>query len=146
MKDLVYSLRHYLATLAFRLRRVTEGAPDGFADFDVGSGVRSPLEILRHMSGLMYFTQHLLVSGEMPTLSELTWIEEVDRFRRALTDLDRTLMAMENPEKQAMLKALQGPLADAMTHIGQLATLRRLAGAPIEGISFARADIKVGVF
>jgi hypothetical protein len=41
---------------------------------------------------------------------------------------------------------LQGPLADAMTHIGQLAILRRLASSPIPKESFDEAVIRPGDF
>ncbi len=146
MNDLIAIFRHFLATLAFRLNRVTDGAPEGFGDFDAGSGVRTPLEIMQHMCRLMYFTQHILVSAEMPSMEKATWQEEIINFRQRLEDLDTLLQSMETPERNVLLKALQGPLSDAMTHIGQLATLRRMAGSPIEGISYVKADIQVGVF
>src|SRR2546426_11302508 len=38
---------------------------------------------------------------------------------------------------------LQGPIADALTHIGQIA-MRRLAGAPIKGESYFAAEILIG--
>ncbi len=138
--------RHYLATLAFRLKRVTDGAPESFANFDAGSGVRSPLEILRHMTKLLGFTKHLLNSSETTSLKEVDWNSEVERFGSGLSELDLVFQELQAPDNEKLLQALQGPLADAMTHIGQLATLRRMVGAPLEGISYARATIEAGKF
>lgn len=41
-------------------------------------------------------------------------------------------------------KLMAGPVADALQHIGQLTMLRRLAGTPIKGKNYAKADIAVG--
>jgi hypothetical protein len=38
----------------------------------------------------------------------------------------------------------QGPIADALTHTGQLAMLRRFAGSPVRGENFYGAAITVG--
>jgi hypothetical protein len=39
-------------------------------------------------------------------------------------------------------RLLQGPFSDAMTHAGQLALLRRLAGAPVPPENFIVANIE----
>ncbi len=41
-------------------------------------------------------------------------------------------------------RLFQGPIADALTHVGQIAFLRRLAGFPVRGENYARADITIG--
>jgi hypothetical protein len=43
-----------------------------------------------------------------------------------------------------MEKLIQGPLADALTHVGQLAMLRGMAGVPVRPESYPRAEIVVG--
>jgi len=137
-------IRHYLATLAFRLGRALDGAPESFGDFDVGSGVRTPLQIMRHIRGLMYFANQILTAEEMPEVAELLWPEEALRFTEAIEKVDKAMQESEPPSSERMLRALQGPLADAMTHIGQLATMRRMAGAPLEKIHYSEERIEIG--
>lgn len=137
-------IRHYLATLAFRLGRALDGAPESFGDFDIGSGVRTPLQIMRHIRGLMYFANQILTAEEMPEVAELLWPEEALRFTEAIEKVDKAMQESEPPSSERMLRALQGPLADAMTHIGQLATMRRMAGAPLEKIHYSEERIEIG--
>ncbi len=147
-------LRHLLATIAFRGGLCLRGAPDGFADFQAGADVRSPIDLVRHLSRLMEFTGRILRGGE-PVRSQggrqaggtpsadLSWPQELDRLSEAMATLDGVLATA--PLAAADVDAvIQGPLADALTHVGQLATLRRLAGAPIAGANYPRAPIVDG--
>ncbi len=137
-------LRHVLATLAYRTRQVIKEVPDGYADFAAGSGVRTPVEILHHMSTLITYAVLTFGDEEWQPLETVSWEQEKQRFESALRSLDRRLADGDEPRQQTLLKLLQGPISDAMTHVGQLATLRRMAGLPVPGESFVKAPIEAG--
>ena len=73
----------------------------------------------------------------------LPWDQEVARFFAALTAFDRRLASGEPLECPAE-KLFQGPIADALTHVGQLAMLRRMAGCGTRGENYFRATITAG--
>ena len=137
-------LRHFLATLAYRCKKVVLGAPKDFGNFDAGFGVRKPSEILSHMSGVLLHAHSFLASRKVTRISLGTWEEEVGRFFRILSELDKSLESGMPWNGRTEEQILQGPLADAMTHIGQLAMLRRLASSPIPKESFDEAVIRPG--
>jgi hypothetical protein len=136
--------RHVLATLAYRAGKAVRGAPQGFASFEPAPGSRPPGRILAHMGDLMDWARHLARGEKVWSDSEpLPWDDEVARFFAALGRLD-ALLASEEPLAAPLEQLFQGPLADALTHVGQLAQLRRLAGAPIKGENYSRAEIVAG--
>lgn len=134
-------LRHFLASLAYRTGKIVDSAPAGFAQFQAGYGIRSPHAILRHMNGLLAFARLYLEGRPGATLAEVGWDDERRRFRLLLSELDQALQAHPDLTLSDARRLLQGPLSDAMTHAGQLAMLRRMAGEPLEGENFTRADI-----
>jgi hypothetical protein len=140
-KDL---LRHFLATLAYRARKAMVGAPKGFADFDAGHGVRKPVEILSHVSSVLMHAHSFLAPGKATNIQLGTWEEEVGRFFQMLSKLDKSLESRVELRGRTEEELLQGPLADAMTHIGQLAMLRRMASSPIPKENFDEAPIRLG--
>ncbi len=73
----------------------------------------------------------------------LAWEREVARFFDTLARFDAYL-ASDAPLMAPPEKLLQGAIADALTHVGQLAMLRRMAGEPIRGENYAKADIAAG--
>lgn len=134
-------LRHFLAALAYRTQKALRGAPSDFAEFRAGPTARTPYELLWHMTGLIGYARTMLRGGEFepPRLPSLA--DEVQRFHseleRLATDFaDDTLTARIRDDQ-----FLQGPLADAMTHAGQLAFLRRLYGDPIPSENFIFATV-----
>ena len=134
--------RHTLATLAYRTVRALENAPASFADFD-GTG-RRPIQILAHMGDLFDWALSMAQGKPAWHNSEpLAWAEEQQRFFAALGALDQYL-ASDEPIQAPVERLFQGPVADALTHAGQLAMLRRLAGAPIRGENYYAAAIAAG--
>jgi hypothetical protein len=126
------ALRHVLVALGDRFEHAVAGSPPGFGDFDAGRGTRRPLEIVRHLRGLMRFAGALWGGTAAEPVTPGSWEAEVVAFRRDLRALDRLLRRMPVPAGEtSAAKVLQGPLLDALTHVGQLLTLRRLAGAPV---------------
>jgi hypothetical protein len=137
-------LRHALATLAYRGAKAVRGAPEGFATFKASPTSRTPVEILAHMGDLMDWG--LTLSRGQPTFHEsvpLPWTQEVDRFFAAVTAWEKYL-ASEATLAAPAEKIFQGPVADALTHVGQINLLRRMADAPVRGESYNRAPIAIG--
>ncbi|HTX34535.1 MAG TPA: hypothetical protein VME43_05920 [Bryobacteraceae bacterium] len=135
-------LRHTVATLAYRAAKAVRGAPPEFAGF-AGAG-RTPSEILAHMGDLLDWG--LAMADGRHTWhnsAPLAWDREVERFFAAMEAFDRRLASGE-PLAISEEKMFQGPIADALTHTGQMAMLRRLAGCPIHGENYFRAEIAVG--
>jgi len=135
-------LRHTVATLAYRAARALENAPADFAEF--GGAGRLPVHILAHMGDLFDWALSAVQGKERWHTSKAhSWVTEQQRFFAALHAFDAYLASHE-PLYASAEALLQGPIADALTHVGQLAMLRRLAGVPSRGENFYVADIKAG--
>ena len=135
-------LRHTLATVAYRAARALEGAHDHFAGFE-GAG-RMPVQILAHMGDLFEWALRTAIGQDHWQASQpRAWAEEQRRFFESLQALD-AFLASDAPLRAPVERLFQGPVADALTHVGQLAMLRRLSGSPIHGENFFVADIKAG--
>lgn len=137
-------LRHTLATLAYRAEKPLRNAPDGFAQMRAAPGSRTAGEILAHMSDLLDWALWI-ARGEKrwETTPPTTWDSDCDRFFASLAALDAYLASdalLVAPAEQIF----QAPIADALTHTGQLNLLRRLADAPVRGENYARANIEAG--
>ena len=137
-------LRHSLATLAYRAGKVLRDVPPDFSGFAAGSGSRSAGQILAHMGDLMDWAISI-VNGKQTwhDSAPRLWEEDLSRFFEALVHFDQAL-ATHGPDRRLEQKLFQGPVADALTHVGQLAILRRLAGAPIRGENYFVAEIAEG--
>ena len=135
-------LRHTVAALAYRAARALEGAPDTFATFD-GCG-RQPVKILAHMGDLFDWALSAVKGTERwHNSTPLPWPEEESRFFATLQAFDDYL-ASDAPLHASAAALFQGPIADALTHVGQLAMQRRLAGSPTRGENFFVATIAAG--
>ena len=137
-------LRHALATLAYRAGKTLRGAPASFAEFRGAPTLRTPVEIVAHMGDLLDWALSLCRGAQAwHTSTPLPWDQEVARFFERLEQVDRYL-AGDGPLGVAADRLFQGPLADALTHTGQIALLRRLAGCPIRGENYFKAHITAG--
>jgi hypothetical protein len=136
-------LRHALATLAYRTSKTLRDAPPEFAGF-AGAAPQTPVKILAHMGDLFGWALTIVDGHEKWRASEpLPWNREVARFFAALEAFDRRLAAGV-PSQVPLAQLFQGPVADALTHTGQLAMLRRLAGCPMPGENYFAAEIVTG--
>jgi hypothetical protein len=137
-------LRHTVATLAYRAGKIVRDAPAHFADYPVGADSRTPARILAHIGDLLDWALWL-ARGEhrWKDSTPLAWEMEVARFFAALDQLDAYL-ASDAPLGSTAETIFQGPIADALTHVGQLAMLRRLVGSPVRGENYAKANIVAG--
>lgn len=137
-------LRHTVATLAYRGTKAVRGASDSFASFKASETTRTPAQILAHIGDLLDWALSIAKGHETWNNSEpLQWKEEIDRFHAALKSFDDYLAA--DSELSASCERLfQGPVADALTHVGQIAMLRRIGGEPMKGENYSRAKIAAG--
>lgn len=137
-------LRQLAATLAYRAAKVLRDVPPGFGEQTFGSSTRQPVRIVAHMADLMTWGLSMAGGGkEWKAEGGDDWAKEVDRFFSGLAALDAAI-AMDGPFAGSIEKLIQGPFADALTHVGQLSMLRGMAGAPVRPESYARASIVVG--
>lgn len=138
-------LRHTVATVAYRGGKVLRGAPPEFASLRLGLGTRTPVEILSHIADLFAWASHLAQGRHVwnaPPPGD--WEAEVERFFQELARFDAVLSSSV-PLGCDTERLFQGPIADALTHFGQLALLRRRSGAPVRGENYFKADINLGV-
>jgi hypothetical protein len=137
-------LRHAVATLAYRGAKAISNAPPELADFRAGDATRTPLQLLAHLGDLLEWGVSLAEGNQKWNVATPgTWEAESSRFFAALAQLDACLASHRTlgcrPER-----LLQGPVADALTHVGQLMMLRRLASAPVRSENYAIAEIVAG--
>ena len=137
-------VRHLTATLAYRASKVLRDPPARFGTLSVGPSARNPVQIVAHLGDLMTWAAGL-ARGEYVWKAEGgdDWNVEVNRFFERLGELDREL-ELRDLSPDALHKLVQGPLADALTHVGQLALLRGISGAAVRPESYARAEIVSG--
>ena len=137
-------LRHTVATVAYRGAKTLRDAPNSFATFHIGDATRTPAQILAHIGDLFDWA-HTMACGKQAWRDSipLPWTAEVTRFFATLQKFDDYL-ASPDPLQTPLEILYQGPVADALHHIGQLAMLRRLAGSAILGENYAKADIAPG--
>jgi hypothetical protein len=137
-------LRHTVATLAYRAAKAVRGAPDGFGTTGLAGGTRPPVAILAHIGDLMDWACHLADGHHRwHDSTPGPWAEEVERCFAAIARFEARLAAAD-PLGHPAERLFQGPVADALTHVGQIALLRRHAGSPVRGENYFKADIAVG--
>ncbi len=134
-------LKHYLAALAYRTQKALRDAPDEFGEFRVSPKVRTPRELVRHMDSVLGYAGTFFVGGRYRPPELDSFRDTIAHFHETLADLARHIESDRELRDVTGAQLLQGPLADAMTHAGQLAMLRRLAGSPVPPENFVFADI-----
>jgi len=137
-------LRHTVATLAYRGSKAVRDAPDSFASFRASETSRTPAEILAHIGDLLDWALSMAKGAEAWRDSRpQPWAQDVERFHSCLARFDEYLASSEDL-KCTCERLFQGAIADSLTHVGQLAMLRRIAGAAIRGENYSKADIQSG--
>lgn len=137
-------LRHTVATLAYRGSKALRGAPGNFEEFRAGASTRTPAQILAHIGDLLDWALSLAKGKQRWHNSKaVSWEEGSKRFFAALQAFDLYL-ASNKPLRCPAEKLFQGPVADALTHVGQISMLRRMAGGPVRGENYFQAAIAVG--
>lgn len=144
MDDARAFLRHTVATVAYRGGKAVQGATADFAAYSPDGSPRTPLVILAHVGDL--FDWVLTQAKGAEAWHEATpadWHREVERFFATVKQFDDYL-ASDAPLAAPPERLFQGAIADALTHVGQLAMLRRLSGARMKSENYSRADIVAG--
>ena len=137
-------LRHTVATLAYRGGKAVRATDDSFASFKASETTRTPAQILAHIGDLLDWALSIAKGNETWHNSKpLEWGSEIDRFHTALKSFDDYL-ASDSDLPETCERLFQGPIADALTHVGQLTMLRRISGAPMKGENYSRAKIEAG--
>jgi hypothetical protein len=137
-------LRHAVATLAYRGGKAIRGAPDGFADFKASEKTRTPGQILAHLGDLIDWALSMAKGKqEWHDSPVLSWDEGAKRFFATLQSFDDYL-ASDAPLHASAERLFQGPVADALTHVGQIAMLRGIAGSSIRAENYFKAEIAAG--
>jgi hypothetical protein len=135
-------LHHFLAALAYRTQKALRGAPAEFASFRAASKVRTPHELIRHMDDVLGYSRTFFIGGSYRAPEFPDFQAAVAHFHETLADVARHIELETKLRDVTPEILLQGPFSDAMTHAGQLALLRRLAGSPVPPENFVFADIK----
>lgn len=137
-------LRHLIATVAYRGGLAVADAPPDFASFRAHETTRTPGELLAHIGDLLEGSLHL-AKGQLIYLTSapLPWEDEIARFFSAVKDFDFYLAA-DAPLACPVEKLVQGPVGDALTHVGQIVMLRRMAGKPVRAEGYFTAEIVAG--
>jgi hypothetical protein len=141
MNDKRALLRHLLAVLAYRTQKALRDAPSSFGTFEAGSQVRNPIALVRHVTSVLGYARACFVGGRYHAEPLPDLPAETARFHEMLADLRQHLEAGTELGGTTEERLLQGPVADAMTHVGQLAMLRRLADSPVPPENFMEAAI-----
>jgi hypothetical protein len=137
-------LRHTVATLGYRGGKAMRDAPESFAGFRVSETSRTPAQILAHIGDLLDWVLSMAKGAEAwHNSAPQPWAQDVDRFHASLARFDEYL-ASEADLACSCERLFQGAIADALTHVGQLTMLRRIAGAPMRSENYSRADIQRG--
>jgi hypothetical protein len=139
-------LRHLLATLSYRATQAISNVPSNFPELAIGKEARTPIEILRHMSRVLAYAHSQFHPNDCDDKYEFpsgTWEWEVERFYSVLDKLDQVFKESRTGSI-TWEHLVQGPLSDAITHVGQLTLLRRMADSPVTYENFIKADIRAG--
>jgi len=133
-------LRHYLAAIAYRAQKALRDSPEGFGDHRAARGVRTPRELARHITSVLGYARTFFLGGTYHAEPLPTFNDEIARLHDMLESLSEhiTSAAFDRVSPEQLL---QGPLSDAMSHVGQIAMLRRLFGSPVPPENFIVADI-----
>jgi len=134
-------LRHFLAATAYRTQKALRDAPPSFGAFEAGHDVRTPADLIRHMSSVLGYARTFFEGGSYRAEPLVDLDAEVARFHVLLEALSQHLASGTPLQGITEEQLLQGPLSDVMTHAGQLAVLRRLAGSPVAPENFVYASV-----
>jgi hypothetical protein len=137
-------VRHIIATIVYRGAKTLRDAPSDFEKFRINPQSRTPVEIVAHMGDLFDWALTIAKGqGVWHDSPPQAWDHEVARFYASVKEFD-TYLASSSTIACPFEKLIQGPITDALTHVGQLAMLRHLFGAPIIGENYFMADIVAG--
>jgi len=127
--------------LAFRYRWATEGLRADDADFRPSPQTMTVKELLAHIARLISWVDGHLGGQASPSFADdleglrRQTLNHLSKVRARLVEMDDTALAQHRivgskGDSHPFWNMLNGPLADALTHVGQVNAWRRLAGNP----------------
>lgn len=144
-EDTTRLVRHLVAAIAYRSSKVLKTTTPEYRDMRIADGAWTAHELVHHVSLVLGYAKARLTHTDRERFDREDWDTDVKRFYQMLGDIDNALaqgVTLENPDE--IYRLVQGPLADALTHVGQLAALRRLAGHPVPGENYIKANVEIG--
>jgi hypothetical protein len=141
MTDKRALLAHFLAALAYRTQKALRGAPPDFGDFRAAPKVRTPHELILHMDSVLGYSRTFFIGGSYQPPVSTDFNAAIAHFHKIVASVAEHLEAGTQLRGISEEHLLQGPFSDAMTHAGQLAMLRRIAGNPVPPENFVFAHI-----
>ena len=142
--DTTRILRHLVATIAYRASRALLDSPSGFEIIQLADGGMTARDLVLHMTNVMAFALATVTGTDRVHHEALDWQQQVERFYSLLGELDAKLVEGATMEEGMDLRLVQGPLADALTHVGQLHAMRRKASAPVAATNYIKANVQAG--
>ena len=142
--DTTRILRHLVATIAFRASRALRDTPEDFESVRLAEGGMTARELLLHLSNVMSFALATVSGTERIRHDAVKWPQEVERFYSLLAQIDTRLAEGASVLAGMDLKLVQGPLADALTHVGQLHAMRRMTGSPVPPTNYIQVEVQAG--
>jgi len=139
-------LRQYLATLAFRCGYAINKTDESYQEFDAGYGAWTPKQIMLHMANLMKVAGDYIEFGKYTPYESDNWDNIIETYSIQLERLDKLFEKTDDIDEKLLIELFQGPICDAMTHVGQLLTLRRMNGNPVDGKAYWKEKIELGKF
>lgn len=134
------AVNHLLLTIEYRLKAATIHIDESFANLSIGQGVRTPLEILNHMVDLKRYSMYIISDQKFPITRGSDWVDNLSIYFKELHQLKAMVNALALDEQKAK-RLIQGPLADTLTHIGQLAMISRLYGKPVAKQNYSKVSL-----
>ena len=141
MTDKRYMLCHFLASIAYHTQKALRDAPAGFESFRIGAKSRTPQELIKHMDSVLGYARTVFIGGAYKNTILPTMQLQVEQLHKTIEDLAKHFANGKVLNDVTEEQLLQGPLSDAMTHIGQISFLRRLHGSPVPSEDFVYAKI-----
>lgn len=144
--DYKITLRHYLAILAYRVGYVIKDASNKYPDFDAGHGIWTPKQIMLHFANLMKVAGDYIEIGKYTPYESDNWDDIIKESFIQLERLDKFFEKRNDIDEELIIQLFQGPICDAMAHVGQLFTLRRMNKNPVDGKAYWKEQIEIGKF
>ena len=129
------TLIRLLDGLGFRLRWSTENLRETDYNFKPRDDCMSIEELVRHIWGLVNWVCQSMHTKRFPkqkdiNATRISILELIITLRETLETMDTDELAKITIDNRPFWYIINGPIADAFTHVGQINSFRRLAGNP----------------
>jgi hypothetical protein len=144
--DAIGMLQRLIDGLGYRFHWATAELTSSDYAFSPGAGCQTIGALVGHVWGLVNWI-HLTIAGEGaswrpsdPAEQRLHTLALLGEVRERLETLDEEALFALHIDDHPFWHLLNGPLSDALTHVGQIASFRRLHGNPVPRHSVFRGQ------